>query len=76
MGATMEAQLTVPKPWWRSRTIWKDVCQVVISSLALIAGHQLIAENARTVAVLGIVGGVVGIILRKLTTQPLTREKP
>ena len=59
------------KDWWQSKTFWVGTMEVVISILALLAGDQLISQNPRTVAVLGIVVGILTIVLRKITAEPI-----
>ena len=75
MGATMEAELTVAKPWWKSRTIWAQLLPLVVAILALLADDQLLSNHPQAVAGLFLAIGVINIVLRSITGQPLTRGK-
>jgi len=53
-----------PKPWYESKTMWANILAVVGGVLVAIAG-ELAVGSTLTVA------GVVNIILRKITNQPI-----
>jgi hypothetical protein len=59
------------KKWYLSKTVWVGTVEIVIAVLLLLAGDQLIAENPKVVAVIGTIVGILTIVLRKLTNQPL-----
>lgn len=61
-----------PKPIWRSRTFWVNALTAAVAALGALAGHEWIAQNPKLVGwiVFGI--GVLGALLRLITTQPVT----
>lgn len=72
----MEAQLTTPKPWWKSRTIWAQLLPIAVAILALLADDQLLTNHPQAVAGLFLAVGIINIVLRSITGQPITRGKP
>ena len=63
------------KPPQESKTVWVGIIEIVIASLVLFTGTQIIADYPDVVAWIGFGVGVLTIILRKLTKQPLTISK-
>ncbi len=72
----MKARLTAAKPWWKSRTIWAQLLPIMVAILALLADDQLLTNHPQAVAGLLLAIGVINIVLRSLTGQPITRGKP
>ena len=66
-GVLMES-----KPFWESRTLWVNLLTTGISVLGLVAGSDLIAEYPRAVAAIAALIGVANIVLRFLTTVPVS----
>ena len=69
----MEGQLVGAKPWWRSKTIWANILPVVLAILALMADDQLIAKHPQAVSAVLLAIGMVNIVLRSITNQPISR---
>lgn len=57
------------KAWWQSKLFWFGVLQVVVGILELIATEVLLSDGGGWAAV---VSGVVTIVLRYVTKQPIT----
>ena len=70
----MDAELVTTKPWWKSKTIWVQLLPMAVAVLALLADSELIT-NPQAVAGLLLAIGVINIVLRSITGQPLTRGK-
>lgn len=58
------------KRWYLSRTVWAGILEIVIGALGLLA-TWLQQGDFSLPAVILLVVGVLTIILRKLTTQPI-----
>ena len=56
---------------FRSKTFWVNLMTMAVSITAYFQGSELIAQYPEVVAILGTVAGVLGIILRVLTKQPV-----
>jgi hypothetical protein len=61
-----------PKPALASKTMRVAILTTVVSVLALLQGEQWIAEYPQVVAVIGVAIGVVQVVLRTLTSRPVT----
>ncbi len=59
------------KPLWHSRTFWLNFLTVAAGTIGFIAGHQIIAQYPQAVACLVVAQGILGIILRLLTTKSI-----
>lgn len=59
------------KPVAQSWTIWFNVLTVLSAVLVFLSSHELVVEYPNVVAALGAAAGVINIILRFKTTQPL-----
>ena len=55
-----------------SKTVVVGVLEVAIAIAALVAGNEIIADNPKIALYLLLGAGILKIILRKLTDQPLT----
>ena len=55
-----------------SKTVVVGVLEVAIAIAALVAGNEIIADNPKVASYLLLAVGILTIILRKLTDQPLT----
>lgn len=58
----------------KSKTVIVNVLMVVASVLAVLQGHEVIVENPQVVAGIGAVMGVVNVVLRFLTTKPVSQK--
>lgn len=58
------------KPWWRSKTVWANLLAVAGVFLSQFAGIDLGAEVQAEILV--IIMGVVNLVLRFRTTEPIT----
>ena len=54
------------KAWWRSRTIWINILGVIAEGGQLLTDVKVVPPGTITMAL-----GLVNIVLRKLTTQPI-----
>ena len=61
-----------PKPWYKSLTVWASIVGVAIGCVGVIAGSDLIAEYPKLTAACGVIGGILGVVLRAITKQPIT----
>ena len=57
----------------RSKTVWLGVGVTAVSVLGLVAGAEWMQAYPEAVAVLGMVVGVLGVVLRHYTDRPLAR---
>lgn len=55
----------------RSKTMWWNVFLAVLASLELVGAHLTTLLGPQVAAVILLVGGVVNMVLRKVTTMPL-----
>lgn len=60
---------TAPKPWWKSRTILLQILGILVSVIAVFAASPTFQPYAEAFA---IVQSVLTIILRVITTQPIS----
>lgn len=58
------------KPWYKSKTVWAGLLEMLIGSLGLIATF-LDAGNFTASAIVLLVVGILKIVLRYLTDEPL-----
>lgn len=63
------AALSTSKPWYRSKTLWANVFTVLIAILGLLGAHPLLEQYSDHIL---LVMGVIGILLRFVTDQPLS----
>ena len=63
-----------PKRWYASKTIWFSVLLCLVSVAGLF-GFQDFQPDGRTADTIGVIVSVVGIILRYVTTQPITASR-
>lgn len=66
------------KPFWESKTMWINVLTVVAMILSFVidthmAGGLPLDLDPRWIA---LALGIVNIVLRSVTNQPITRSKP
>jgi len=57
------------KPVLKSKTVWVNLLVIGAGVASYIAGHELVADNAALVSVLGVVVGVVNVALRFMTDK-------
>ena len=60
------------KPQLKSKTVWLGMLITLLSILGLVAGEPWIQDYPQVVAVLGIITGVLTVIIRQFTTQPVS----
>ncbi len=59
------------KSKWASKTLWFNVLYTVSEVLVVLLNAEWVVENPQVVAVLMSIQGVVNLILRFITTQPI-----
>lgn len=57
------------KPWWKSKTIWANVISAAVAVLLLVSQSPSFAEYGEYLA---LAQGILNIVLRLVTTQPVT----
>jgi hypothetical protein len=60
----------------RSKTMWWNVFLAVLASLELVGAHLTTLLGPQMAAVILLVGGVVNMVLRRITTMPLSEKAP
>jgi hypothetical protein len=63
------------KPLLRSKTFWINLITVVAGILTSVGGSELIQDNPQVVGVMATVIGVVNVLLRLITKEPVTSVK-
>jgi hypothetical protein len=56
-----------------SKTVTVGLLEIVIAIASLVAGHEIIADYPQIISLLLLLVGILTIVLRKLTNQPLGR---
>lgn len=59
------------KYWWQSMTAWVAILTFAASLLEFVRDQPMVANNAKAVAIIGMVLGVVTLGLRLITKQPI-----
>ena len=59
------------KSRWASKTVWLGVAMTAVSVLGLMAGEGWIQEYPAVVSALGLVAGILTVLVRHFTSQPL-----
>jgi len=59
------------KKWVKSKTMWVNIGVATVSVLTALSNVDFIAAHPQTVAFIGAVVGVVNILLRTVTHQPI-----
>lgn len=59
------------KSVWKSKTFWTNMLVLGAGVAGYVAGHDVIQEYPQIVAGLGAAVGLLNIILRLVTTQPV-----
>jgi hypothetical protein len=62
-------------PFWQSKTLWLGVGTVLVAALALFAGSDLVKGYPQIASGLVLAGGLLQIILRAITTGPISLTK-
>jgi hypothetical protein len=55
-----------------SKTVWVNVMTLVVGTIGFVAGHDVIADYPSVVAALVAAQGVVNVVLRFLTWEPIS----
>jgi type II secretory pathway component PulL len=63
------------KPASQSWTIWFNVLTLVSAVLVFLSNHEIVAQYPGVVSIMGAAVGVINIVLRFKTNQPLTPLK-
>lgn len=64
------------KPWYLSKTLWANALIVVIALLGFVTGDQFPIDLGPEVGyVVAFVLGILNLVLRFLTNQPVTLTK-
>ena len=61
-----------PKNWWLSKTNWLGMLTFLISIVGFAAGTDFIKEYPEVVSVMGAIVGGLTVLLRYLTTGPVS----
>jgi uncharacterized membrane protein len=59
------------KPWWTSKTIWLNIITLAMAMLTFLADQPWYAAHKDAAAATLTIIGVLGIILRFMTNQPI-----
>jgi threonine/homoserine efflux transporter RhtA len=63
------------KPFWKSKTNWASIASIVVGAVAsigsIVFGHEIFSVEEQTAIVLVIVG-VIGLVLRFATKEPIS----
>lgn len=59
-----------------SKTVWLGVAMTIVSVLGLLAGEEWIQAYPAVVSALGLVAGLLVVIVRHWTTEPLKAIEP
>jgi hypothetical protein len=59
------------KDWYKSKTIWVSILELLTGAGGLLATF-LEAGDYTEASIVLLVTGILGLVLRKLTTQPLS----
>jgi hypothetical protein len=68
---TVARAMNEPKPWWKSKTIWVNVVVVLVAALTGAANSDAIREYPEVVALIGTLVGILNMLLRLVTRQPV-----
>lgn len=60
------------KAIWKSKTFWVGALTTVIGVIGVFAGADWIKEHPQAVAVLTTLSGVIAVVLRAITTGPVS----
>lgn len=66
----------LPKPFLLSKTNWLGIITIAISTFTFLQDQPLISDNPQVVSIIGIVIGLLIIILRYFTEQPVNPPPP
>jgi hypothetical protein len=55
-----------------SKMVWVNVLTLIVGTIGYVAGHEVIADNPGLVAALVASQGVVNVVLRFLTWEPIS----
>ena len=74
-GEEKMVQRTLGKGLLKSKTMWVNLLTMLAGAVTYFADSELVTNNPDTVAMLGVGLGLVNIILRFLTKEPITSVK-
>lgn len=60
------------KSIWTSKTFWVNAVTFLVALVTLVAGQDWVANYPQVVAILGMVSGVLNVILRSITSVPVS----
>lgn len=60
------------KSIFQSRTFWVNAITTMVSALTAVGGQSWVTEHPKVVAGIGVAIGVGNIILRVITTEPVS----
>jgi len=63
------------KPWYKSKTFWVGTVILVAGLLSFAQDDEWIKQFPQVVKVLGTIGGVLMVVLRFVTKQPISWKK-
>jgi hypothetical protein len=55
----------------KSRTFWVNALTMGVATAGFISGHEIIAQYPEVVAGIGVAIGLMNIVLRLITTEPI-----
>jgi hypothetical protein len=73
-GAT-SGEVTMGKGLFRSKTFWVNAITAIVSVGTYLTNTDVVANNPEVVAIGGTVLGVLNVLLRLLTKEPITSVK-
>jgi threonine/homoserine efflux transporter RhtA len=63
------------KPFWKSKTSLASIASIVVGAVAsigsIVFGHEVLSVEEQTAIVL-VIAGVIGLVLRFVTKEPIT----
>lgn len=69
---TTSGEETMGKGLFQSKTAWVNILTAIVSVGTYITNSDLLANNPEVVAIAGTVIGVVNVVLRLITKEPIT----
>ena len=67
----LHTRMQYAKAWWQSKTIWVNAITLLIGVVSFLAGQEFIADHPQIATWFAMVLGLLNIVLRFLTNQPV-----
>lgn len=65
----------VTKVWWTSKTLWFNVITLLLDIVVALQGSVVLQDKANVIMILSLVQTTGNVILRFISTQPLTLKR-